>query len=159
MSKAQKRTAWKNLDFNDGNTLSSSFVSFSDSVLSSNVQNLGVSLGSSVDIVSDSVALLKMVEWDRLTACDSSKEIEDDSEIDILDCDEDNKLDQLTLSHLCGDLMEEVMDVDNGHLSCDFKTVYKKIKSKSSNRKKNNNPKVRAVNKHKIWCNESNLLE
>lgn len=36
-------------------------------------------------------------------------------------------MENLTLGHLCGDLMEEVMDEDGDHISCDFQAVFKKI--------------------------------
>lgn len=40
------------------------------------------------------------------------------------------------------------MDDDSGHLSCDFQTVFKKNKSKSSSRKKDN-ANIRIIKKHK----------
>jgi hypothetical protein len=62
--------------------------------------------------------------------------MEDDHRPAFLDNDEDDDLDNITLSHLCGDLMEEVMDEDSDHLSCEFQAVFKKNKSKSSSKKK-----------------------
>jgi hypothetical protein len=35
-------------------------------------------------------------------------------------------MENLTLGHLCGDLMEEVMDEDGDHITCDFQAVFKK---------------------------------
>jgi len=40
--------------------------------------------------------------------------------------DEGDELKNLTLGHFCGDLMEETMDDDGDHLSCDFQDVLKK---------------------------------
>jgi hypothetical protein len=56
--------------------------------------------------------------------------------------------DNLALGHLCGDFVEEVMDEDSDHLSCDFHTVFKKNKSKGSSRSKGST-KIKFVKKHK----------
>ena len=45
----------------------------------------------------------------------------------VLQSDEgDVEAENVTLGHLFGDLMEEIMDDEYDHLSCDFKTIFKK---------------------------------
>lgn len=39
-----------------------------------------------------------------------------------------DELENLTLGHFCGDLMEEIMDDDMDHLSCVFQDILKKTK-------------------------------
>jgi len=51
---------------------------------------------------------------------------------DFLVYKEGDELENLTLGHFCGDLMEEIMDDDRDHLSCDFQDVFKKNKGTSS---------------------------
>ena len=65
----------------------------------------------------------------------------------VLQSDEgDVEAENVTLGHLCGDLMEEIMDDEYDHLSCDFKTIFKKNKSLSLTRAKRM-PKVRVIKK------------
>jgi hypothetical protein len=64
------------------------------------------------------------------------------------DDEENYEFENLTLGHLCGEFVEEVMDEDSDHLSCDFHTVFKKNKSKNSSRKKGC-AKIRVIKKHK----------
>ncbi|ONM26333.1 hypothetical protein ZEAMMB73_Zm00001d007212 [Zea mays] len=74
----------------------------------------------------------------------------DGPEFEHSDNDEVDKYESynLTLGHLCGDFVEEVMDEDSDHLSCDFHTVFKKNKSKGSSRSKGST-KIKFVKKHK----------
>jgi hypothetical protein len=62
--------------------------------------------------------------------------MEDNHRPTFLDNDEADDLDNITLGHLCDDLIEEMMDEDSDHLSCEFQAVFKKNKSKSSTKKK-----------------------
>jgi hypothetical protein len=136
LDKARKRAALKNLEPMKGKNPSSSFLSFSDAVVQSSLNSIGVALGNRDSEVLDSIRCLKSIEAKRLPPTLSSKEMGDHRSIAVLDNEEDDDLDNITLGHLCGDLMEEVMDEDSDHLSCDFQAVFKKNKSKSSSRKK-----------------------
>jgi hypothetical protein len=91
---------------------------------------------------------LKTIEAKCLTHKLSSKMMEEQHNIALLDKEEDDDLDNITLGHLCGDLIEEVMDGDNDHISCDFQAVFKKNKSKSSFKKKKI-AKIRMIRKNK----------
>jgi hypothetical protein len=136
LDKARKRAALKNLEPMKGKNPNSSFLSFSDAVVQSSLNSIGVALGNRDSEVLDSIRCLKSIEAKRLPPTLSSKEMGDQRSIAVLDNEEDDDLDNITLGHLCGDLMEEVMDEDSDHLSCDFQAVFKKNKSKSSSRKK-----------------------
>lgn len=141
MSKAKKRTY-----FGAGNTSNLSFIQFPSVDISSHLSDIGVSLGSDPSSVSESISLLKNVEHSRLKPLPSSTEVCDTSE--FLAEDDDNDLENDTLGHLCGELLEEFVDMDIDHLSSDFKTVFKKNKSSSLTRSKKK-PKVQVVRKHK----------
>lgn len=41
----------------------------------------------------------------------------------------------IALGHLCGDLMEEVLDDNSDNLSCDFETFLKKNKAKGKQKR------------------------
>jgi hypothetical protein len=146
MDKAMKRTAWKNLD-TEGNNLS--LCSFFDDTISFKICSLGVDLGSSPKQIKESVVLLKKLDLHHMVTqlylcLDNSDS--DNGQNEIVE-DEDHDIENITLGHLCGDLMEEVMNEDSDHLSSDFQTVFKKNKSRFSSRKKGS-PKVRIVKKH-----------
>jgi hypothetical protein len=145
MERAKQRTAWKNLDH--GGTFSASCPPLYH-VIVSKVNNLGVDMGSNDIQICESVSLLNIVENPN-----SISQISMDSS--NMDCDqfkndeeENYDFENHTLGHLCGELVEEVMDEDNDHLSCDFHTVFKKNKSENSSRKKGN-AKIRVIKKHK----------
>uniref|UniRef100_A0A0E0QP49 Uncharacterized protein n=1 Tax=Oryza rufipogon TaxID=4529 RepID=A0A0E0QP49_ORYRU len=127
--------AWKNLELQQGNEVNS-FLSFSNSSITSSLQNLGVLLGASSDEITDSVCSLKKTEVERIN---SSLSLVRDN-LDKLDdgdsSEEEDDLNYLVLGHLCGDLMDEVMDEETSHLSCDSKTVLKAYKSKSRSKKR-----------------------
>jgi hypothetical protein len=148
MDRVKKRAALKNLEPVEGKTSNSSFLSFSDVVVQSNLSNIGVTLGKNDSEVSDSIMCLKTLEAKRLPPKLSNKEMGEQHNIALLDNEEDDDLDNITLGHLCGDLMEEVMDEDSDHLSCDFQAVFKKNKSKSSSTKKKI-AKIRMARKNK----------
>ena len=129
--------ALNNLEQVEGNKQNLSFTSFSDVVVASKLINLGLDVGKNEKEVLGSVQVLKTVERNRLSAFCPRIVEEHDSDAVFLESDEDDDVNNLTLGHLCGDLMEEVMDDDSDHLSCEFETVFKKNKSMSSFNKKN----------------------
>lgn len=103
-------------------------------------------MGNNPCSISDSVCLLKDVEMRRARPGPSSTEGLVNSE--ILSDEEDNEFENITLGHLGSNLLEEILEDDNDHLSCDFRTIFKRNKALSltiSNRK----PKVRVLKKHK----------
>lgn len=149
LEKAKLRAAWRNLD-GPGNSISSGPFSLPNDVISTMVSNLGVSLGSNQKQVSDSVSLLNRLELHNSEPQLDSSTFFSGSEFVHCDNDEVDKYesDNLALGHLCGDFVEEVMDEDSDHLSCDFHTVFKKNKSKGSSRSKGS-IKIKLVKKHK----------
>ncbi|CAD6217740.1 unnamed protein product [Miscanthus lutarioriparius] len=92
LEKAERRVAVKNLEEPQG--------------------GVGISLGDNDDLMIGSIALLKNVERERLkpSICLNKDENEFDSEKDEIDPD------TFTISRLCGDLTEEVMDDNNADL-------------------------------------------
>jgi hypothetical protein len=74
--------------------------------------------------------------------------MENPRHIASLDDEEDEDLDNTTLGHLCGNLMEEVLDEDSDHLSCDLQAVFKKNKLQSSSKRKKIS-KIRMARKNK----------
>lgn len=104
-------------------------------------------MGNNKNEVDNSIFNLKHREYERLSLMPTSEAHEsngcEDSQHDDLDNDFD--LENLTLGHLCGDLMEEVMDEDSDHLSCDYVTIFKNNKS----RKSKNKSKIRVIKKTK----------
>lgn len=147
MEKAQKRAAWKNLE-HEGNHLS--FLGFSDSVISSKFNAIGVALGKHEKQITASISTLKSTEQNRLDLLTPNLEqggLDYDSDF-LANTEEDYDWENPMLSHLCGDLMEETFDKDSHHLSCEFDTVFKKNKSRSSTRNKKS-AKIKVLKKHK----------
>ena len=91
------------------------FFLFLDEHISDKVKNIGISIGKDANIVQSSVMLMKKVEKDRFKLPSIVQTCQDSH----LDLDEsDCEIDHLALGHLCGDLMEELMDDNN--LLCDL---------------------------------------
>jgi hypothetical protein len=109
---AEKRIAVKNLEEPQGNLNDKLFCSFSKSRIMENLDRVGISLGDKDGLIISSIDLLKNVENDRLKSsfCSTKNEIEIESEEDEIDPD------TFTISRLCGDLTEEVMDHNNAGL-------------------------------------------
>jgi hypothetical protein len=59
MDKVKKRAAHKNFESIEGKTSNSSFLSFSDVVIQSNLSNIGVNLGKNDSEISYSIKFLK----------------------------------------------------------------------------------------------------
>ena len=112
------------MDFSGGNFTDFSFIPYSDAAISSSISHLGVSLGSNPSLVSSSINILKEVEMARITTEPSS--MEDFSKSVLLNDEDEEEAENVTFGHLYGDLMEEIMDDEYDHLSCDFRTIFKK---------------------------------
>jgi len=109
VEKASKLKAKKNLDVpqNKGNGIS--FTLLDESIVLSNISNVGISISSSVN-VSSFVSDLKAAELSRLKeSVNKNKVILNDSE-EILENVEE--FDPIALETLCGNLVEGVSDVD-----------------------------------------------
>jgi hypothetical protein len=84
---------------------------FDDSLIQSNLDVVGISLGVDKDSVNKSIKTLKEV-----VVSSTTKELCDDHKTFALDEEEKNleqeeELDKLILNHLCSDIMEEIMDL------------------------------------------------
>lgn len=130
VNKAKKRAAWKNLDFSTGNMSDFSFIQFPSVDISKRLSNLGINLGHNTSLINDSVNLLKEVELARSRPDPASTEVL--ANPDFFNVVEED-LDDVNLGYLCEELLEDFVDDNSDHLSCDFKTVFKKNKSPSIN--------------------------
>jgi hypothetical protein len=114
LEKAEKRIAIKNLEESHGNVNAAinSVCSFSSDRIKQNLGGVRISLGGKESLIADSVALIKVVENERLkpSCVVDSIDKENESEEDEIDPDIS------TISRLCGDLMEEVMDDNSAGL-------------------------------------------
>jgi hypothetical protein len=147
MQKAMRRKATKNLDF-DGmisSPRSKSFLSFSSPVISSKLNGLGVSLGSSDKEISVSTRVLKHMEFDCITVI-----LKASTRLDSTYLDEDEAIatsDGQLLSHLVGEVSEVGLDEDDMYSLYDLKASRRKSKSPSSKkpRKRSKIPKYPIV--------------
>jgi hypothetical protein len=140
MAKAMRRQAARNLDPTPGTSVNKSFLSFSDTRISSSLMNIGVGMGNNLDDVRVSVGALKRMEIDRLKVspkCLSTPPNPDTEEEDETDATYVGPL----MSHLVGEVTEVGLDDARlGFMFCDFTASLRKSKSHSS-RKKQKPPK------------------
>lgn len=76
-----------------------------------NLSNIGVELGVNDREMADSVLLLDKVQKSRLVA-NNGVSMADVLDSESEDSSEENDIDKMILNNLCGEIMEEVMDVD-----------------------------------------------
>ena len=146
MRKAKKRAAWKNLNSSAGNVSKFSFIHFPSVDISSRLSDLGVNLGSNSKSVLESISLLKNNEVARVRPELARTDVF--TEPVLLEDEDDFDLENGTLGRICGDLLDEFENLDSDHLSCEFKSVFKKNKASSLTRSKNK-PNVRIVKRLK----------
>jgi hypothetical protein len=103
-----------------------SFTSFSDSHILSNLGRIGINLGTS------DVAVIKNLEVDRLVLCAKQNKVLPIASTIDSDDERDERLD-VVLNHACGDLNENVLDTERDHI-LDLAPVQRK--------KKYNNAKI-----------------
>lgn len=107
------------------------FLSFSNASIVSDLLNIGVDLGGSYSKISDSILSLRKVEEDRISkSLPLSNCLCNEVNNKGFSSKGEEELDNLVLGHLCGDLVEEVMDEEKDHLSCGVQKF-----SNKSNRK------------------------
>jgi hypothetical protein len=134
MEKTMNLAAKKN-SLEPGNCLS--FPSISDSVISSRVANIGVSMGRDNRVILSSVTSLKNIEIDRLKLsgknnCCSSKVSSpkinlDEEEEDILDAH---------LHHICGGFVESAYEEGYDQICCKLNATQRKKRTNSRNKNK-----------------------
>jgi hypothetical protein len=130
LEKAEKRVAVKNLEGTQGKPFVNSVCAFSNIHIEKNLGGLGITLGDNDVLIQESITFIKDIERDRLTPSNvvNLSENKIDGEEDEIDPDIS------TLSRLCGDLTEEVMD-DNS-VDLDWVLVNVPIKVAKSKKKK-----------------------
>jgi hypothetical protein len=137
-----RRKAASNLDPAGMGASESSFLSFSTPKISSNLYNLGVSLGSSHDLISVSTKALKHMEFDRLKYTPVPKSKSDTSHTSGDDDDAYAISDGQLLSHIVGEVSE--VGLDDTMLSSCFELTAKDRKSRTSSFKKSAWPNKKA---------------
>jgi hypothetical protein len=138
--KAEKRVAVKNLEGTQGKPVVNSVCAFSNIHIQQNLGGLGITLGDNDLSIQESVTLIKDIERDRLKPSNvvNLSENEIDGEEDEIDPDIS------TLSRLCGDLTEEVMDDNSADLDGVLVNVPIKVaKSKKKKKPLNKNTTAR----------------
>jgi hypothetical protein len=106
-----------------------SFTSFSGSHILSNLGRIGINLGSS------DVAVIKNLEVDRLVLCAKQNKVLPIASPVESDDERDERLDAV-LNHACGDLNENVLDTERGHI-LDLAPVQRKKKYNNAKNPKN----------------------
>jgi hypothetical protein len=129
MQKAMRRKAEKNLD-TAGNKKSASFIKFSDSQISSNLNSVGISLGSHSRDISVSANVLRHLEYERLTVI---PKVSTGAETTLLE-EEEDETDGHLLSSLIGSISE--VDLEQPGLSSFYDLKASRRNSKSSAEKK-----------------------
>jgi hypothetical protein len=130
LHKAKWLMAKKNLEFT-GN----SFTTFPDSKVISNLGRVGINLGSS------DVAIIKNLEVDRLVLGANQKKslLKSNTTNFVSDEEREDRL-EAVLSHACGNLNENMLDMENDHI----------IDLSASRRKKKKYKNAKNTNKGKL---------
>ena len=134
LSKTMRRQAQRNLDPPTGTPCNKSFLSFSDSRISSNLNNVGLKIIKNDNDVCISVGVLKHMEIDRLKVSPKCS-----SPLPYPETEEEEPVaayDGPLLSHLVGALTEVGLDDARlGSMFFDFTASSHKSKSHSSKKK------------------------
>jgi hypothetical protein len=130
MQKAMRCKAEKNLDVS-GNKKSASFIKFSDSHISSNLNSAGISLGSHSRDIAVSANVFRYLEYEHLTVI---PKVLTGAETTLLE-DEEDETDGHLLSSLVGSISE--VDLEQPGLSSFYDLKASRRNSKSSAEKKN----------------------
>ena len=134
MMRAMRRKAVLNLDSYDSVTFSKSFLSFSPSSISSNLNNVGIKLGSDKNQICVSTRVLRHMEFDRLTVIPNASTVSNST---YLDEEEANATsDDQLLSHLIGEVLEGGLDDDGLSSLYELKASGRKSKSTTNKSRK-----------------------
>jgi hypothetical protein len=155
MQKAMRRKAAQNLDYAGmmSSHKSKFFLLFSSPDISSKLNSLGVSLGSTDKEIAVSTRVLKHMEFDCLTVIPKASTMLDSTYLDEEAAI--STLDGQLLSHLVGEVSEVGLDDDD--LYSLYELNASRQKSKSSSNKK---PQKRSkISKSPMFPNEWHLCE
>lgn len=129
-----------------GEQMCLSFLQYSDNLIAGSFGDLGITLGTDIPSVKESVALIKSVEENRLAHQPATDKLVDIFDKEEKCLQEEEEVDVFILNHLCGKIMDEAMD-SSGDLH-DRTAVLPNNKSSSSKKKKANST-GRGKNKNK----------
>jgi hypothetical protein len=140
LEKVEKRVAIKNLEETQGKSCVNSVCSFSNVRIQKNLEGVGISLGVKENLIRESITLIKDVERDRSKPSSLPNKIENETDIEEDEIDPDI----FTLSRLCGDLTEKMMDDDSADLDGVLVNVPIKVaKTKKKKKPLNKNTAVK----------------
>ena len=109
-----------------------SFTSFSDSHVISNLGRVGFRLGHTDEIVKASSVKIKNLEIDRMVVLANKKKcnVKSTELLDESDDERDARLDAV-LSHACGNLNENLQDLESDHI-IDLSPIHRKKRSNTA---------------------------
>jgi hypothetical protein len=113
-----------------------SFIHYSNEQVVHNLNALGISLGNSLDSVSSSISRVKELELKRLETQPNTDRICHVFDKEEREEMENEEIDKLILNLLCGEIMDEVMDLGIAYPMDCKNTPGQKSSSSSKNRKK-----------------------
>ena len=126
-----------------------SFASFSDSHFSSNLDNIGISLGRDDNVIRSSTIVIKNIEIDRLVVT-AKKKVENKYKSNVKNKSTSNIRDfsdekgeerrEAVLNHVCGDINEDSLEQEYDHVFSDLNPIPRKKKSTSATKIKNGKP-------------------
>lgn len=155
MTNVMRRQVAHNLDSAAGISPSKSFLSFSSSRISSNLNHLGVTMGKHVEEVGVLARALKHVEFDRLKI--SSKRSSPTANLKTEELEEVHDVyDGQLLAHLVNEVNEVGLDDERlGSMFCDLRMSSHKSKSHLLKKKQKPSKKVKVTLIH----HERHVLE
>jgi hypothetical protein len=150
LERAERIKAARNLDFNPKkgtkNTSHVSFLEFSNEHVDDNLSVVGVSLGSNMESIANTVACVREAEIKRLDTISNEDKISsvfDKEEKEELD---EEKVDRLILNSLCSEIMDEVMDLGDAYpLDCKITPRNKTSSSLNGCKQSRSKPKQKMV--------------
>jgi len=131
LKKTARMAAKKNLE-----STGSSFTSFSDNRITSNLNNIGINLGSTASAIKSSTIAIKNLEIDRLALQASKKLDKSKSKFSHAESDEKEDRQEAVLSYVSGNLNENMQDTEVDHI-IDLSPVRRKKKSTAAKNLKN----------------------
>lgn len=145
VTRAAKIKAGRNLQEEfAGNITAESFLHVPNVSIAASQNNIGVSIGSDINTVNQSIDHMKQIEQARLTldhAQDLRSTVFDKLEKEM---EEDDEVDRLILTNLCHDIMDEVMDQGSEHIF-QARTGVNKSTTSSKSKKKATKKKTKSV--------------
>jgi hypothetical protein len=150
LTKAMRRKAASNLDTSGNFSSVNSFLAFTTPQISAKLNNVGVSLGNSFELISVSTKALKHMEYDRLKCTPVSKSKSDTS----LTSDDDDEAyaisDGQLLTHIVGEVSEVGLDDAMLGSRCELKATERKSRASSFKRSAWPNKKARVSKSNNV---------